>query len=128
MPPPVAGLELEPLAGATPAWRALCDPGQWLAACEATAASGGRLGALWASDARDTVKERGALGGFSAHALLVTYEGLLWLELPVAASAPGYPDLATVFPCARRMQRAAFDLVGLPALTPEGSRPDSRGW
>src|SRR5258708_3294197 len=111
---PIAGLNLEPLAGAAPAWRALCDPGQWLAACEATAASGGRLGALWASDERDTH------GGLSAHALLIAYEGLLWLELPLAASAPGYPDLSAAFPCAKRMQRAAFDLVGLPALTPEG--------
>jgi Ni,Fe-hydrogenase III large subunit/Ni,Fe-hydrogenase III component G len=122
MRPPIAGLKLEPLAGATPAWRSLCDPGQWLAACEVTAASGGRLGALWASDERDTH------GGWSAHALLISYEGLLWLELPVVASAPGYPDLSAAFPCARRMQRAAFDLVGLPALTPEGTRPDGRGW
>jgi len=115
-------MSLEPLAGAMPAWRALCDPAQWLAACKAIAASGGRLGALWASDERDTH------GGLSAHALLVAYEGLLWLELPVADSAPGYPDLSAVFPCARRMQRAAFDLIGLPALVPDGTRPDGRGW
>jgi Ni,Fe-hydrogenase III large subunit/Ni,Fe-hydrogenase III component G len=110
------------MPGAVPAWRARCEPGQWLAACEAMAASGGRLGALWASDERDTH------GGFSAHAMLVGFEGLLWLELPVAAAAAGYPDLSAVFPCAKRMQRAAFDLVGLPALAPDGKRPDDRGW
>ena len=128
MRPPIEGLHVEPLPGAAPVWRALCAPGQWLAACEAVAAAGGRLGALWASDERDVGKERGAPGGFSAHALLTTYEGLLWLELPVAGPAAGYPDLSAVFPCAKRMQRAAFDLVGLPALTRDGERPDQRGW
>jgi Ni,Fe-hydrogenase III large subunit len=122
-------MRLEPLPGAAPVWRALCDSGQWLAACEATAAGGGRLGALWASDERDPGKERaGARGGFSVHALLVRYEGLLWLELPLDAPAGGYPDLSVVFPCAKRMQRAVYDLVGLPALTREGARLDSRGW
>jgi Ni,Fe-hydrogenase III large subunit/Ni,Fe-hydrogenase III component G len=110
------------MPGAATAWRALCRPEQWLAACEAMAASGGRLGALWASDERDTH------GGYSAHALLVGYDGLLWLELPVADAAAGYPDLSAVFPCAKRMQRAAFDLVGLPALDPDGTSPDGRGW
>ena len=115
-------MRLEPLPGAAPVWRALCDEGQWLAACEAVAAGGGRLGALWASDERDRH------GGYSAHALLVGFEGLLWLELPLATAAAAYPDLSVVFPCAKRMQRAAFDLVGLPALTREGARTDSRGW
>ena len=110
------------MPGAAPAWHAKCDAGQWLAASEAMAASGGRLGALWTSDERD------ARGGYAAHALLVGYEGLLWLELPVAAASAGYPDLSVAFPCAKRMQRAAFDLVGLPALEPEGTRPDGRGW
>jgi Ni,Fe-hydrogenase III large subunit/Ni,Fe-hydrogenase III component G len=119
---PVPGLKLLPLRGASPVWRALCDPGQWLAACEATAAAGGRLGSLWASDERDMGN------GYSVHALLVAYEGILWLELPVPAASAGYPDLSAVFPCAKRMQRAAFDLVGLPALAPDGTRPDSRGW
>src|SRR6185503_17549989 len=31
-------------------------------------------------------------------------------------------------PCAKRMQRAVFDLVGVPALTRESARLDSRGW
>src|SRR6188474_1249788 len=103
---PIEGLTLESLPGAARAWRAPCTASQWLAACEAVAAAGGRLGALWASDERD------AGNGYAAHALLVAHEGLLWLELPVDAAAAGYPDLSTVFPCAKRMQRAAFDLVG----------------
>ena len=116
---PTDGMRLEPLPGAAPVWRAVCDREQWLAACEATARDGGRLAALWASDERDRH------GGFSAHVLLARYEGLLWLELQ---SDAGYPDLSAVFPCARRMQRATFDLVGLAALTPGGARTDSRGW
>ncbi|MSQ88784.1 MAG: Ni,Fe-hydrogenase III large subunit [Betaproteobacteria bacterium] len=129
MQSPIAGLMLEPLPGAAPVWRARCDPGQWLAACLAIATAGGRLGSLWASDERDTGKERaGALGGYSVHALMVTYDGLLWLDLPVSAQVAGYPDLSGIFPCARRMQRAAFDLVGLRALAPDGTPPDSRGW
>jgi Ni,Fe-hydrogenase III large subunit/Ni,Fe-hydrogenase III component G len=121
MRPPISGLKLEPMPGAAPAWHAQCDARQWLAACRATAAAGGRLGALWASDERDTH------GGLTAHALVIAYEGLLWLELSANAS-PGYPDLSEIFPCAKRMQRAAFDLVGLPALAPDGKRPDVRGW
>ena len=122
MRPPIEGLQLDPMPGAVRAWRAQCNAGQWLATGEAIASAGGRLGALWASDERD------AGGGYCAHALLVAHEGLLWLELPVAATAAGYPDLSAAFPCAKRMQRAAFDLVGLRALAPEGTPPDARGW
>jgi len=124
----IEGLSPEALPGAAPAWRAMCTPRQWLEVCEATAAAGGRLGALWATDERDVDLEHGARGGYAAHALLVTHEGLLWLELPVADAKAGYPDLSAAFPCARRMQRAAFDLIGLAALTPDGARPDDRGW
>jgi len=105
---PVSGLDLEALPGAVPAWRARCERGPWLAAAERIAAGGGRLAALWASDERD------AGGGFAAHALFATFEGLLWLELAVA-EAEGYPDLSAIFPGARRMQRAAFDLTGVRA-------------
>src|SRR5579859_8129600 len=90
------------------------DAKSWRLACEAAAAAGGRIGALWASDGRD----RGA--GFSVHALLVRHEGLLVLDL--ALEEPSYPDLSSIFPAALRMQRAIRDLYGLDA----GS--DARGW
>jgi Ni,Fe-hydrogenase III large subunit/Ni,Fe-hydrogenase III component G len=122
MRPPAEGMTLEPLPGAIPAWRARCDAARWQAASEAIAAAGGRLAALWASDERD------AQGGYAAHALYVAHDGLLWIEHPVAEAAAGYPDLSGAFPAARRMQRAAFDLVGLPALAADGTRPDARGW
>ena len=123
MLPSVPGLTLETLPGAARAWRARGDRAQWRAACESVAAAGGRLAALWASDESD----RNGAGARSVHALLATYEGMLWLELPTTSSE-GYPDLSATFPCARRMQRAAFDLVGVPALDAAGARPDVRGW
>ena len=94
--------------------RRAVDARTWRLACETAAGAGGRIGALWASDSRD----RGA--SFSVHALLVTYEGLLVLDL--ALNDPSYPDLSTIFPAAHRMQRAIRDLYGLHA----GS--DARGW
>jgi Ni,Fe-hydrogenase III large subunit/Ni,Fe-hydrogenase III component G len=121
-PPPIAGLTLEPLAGAVPAWRATCNAGEWLGACAAIAQGGGRLAALWASDERD------ARGGYAVHAALAAYEGVLWLELPVTESQPSYPDLSALFACAGRMQRAVFDLMGLEPRDSDGGRPDARGW
>ena len=122
MRPPTDGMTLEPLPGAVPAWRARCDAAQWRAASDAITAAGGRLAAHWASD------ERAAQGAYTANALFAVHEGLLWIELPVVEAASGYPDLSGVFPAARRMQRAAFDLVGLPALARDGVWPDARGW
>jgi len=121
-PPAIDGITLEPLPGAVPAWHAACDAGSWLGASSAVAQRGGRLAALWASD------EREARGGHSVHAAFATYEGLLWLELPVPDARPAYPDLSSLFACAGRMQRAVFDLTGLEARDVEGARPDARGW
>ena len=64
------GIQLVPVAGAVPAWRAEADALRWRAGCEAAARAGGRLAALWANDLRD----RGQ--GISVIALLVLYEGL----------------------------------------------------
>ena len=122
MTPVLSGIQLVPLAGAVPAWRAEVDARHWRAGCEAAARAGGRLAALWASDERD----RGQ--GFSVRALLVLYEGLVCLELRVPDELQTYPDLSDVFACAARMQRAAFDLVGVRALGPNGETPDARGW
>src|SRR5689334_21180810 len=104
----VPGLALAVLPGGVPAWHARCERDQWLAVAGGIAGAGGRLAALWANDERD------AGGAFAAHALFATFEGLLWLELAVAESE-GYPDLSALFPGARRMQRAAFDMTGVRA-------------
>jgi Ni,Fe-hydrogenase III large subunit/Ni,Fe-hydrogenase III component G len=122
MAPSLADVDFSPVAGAVPAWRGQVDPRQWRAACEAAADSGGRLAALWASDERD----RGR--GFGVRALLAQYEGLVCLELNVPAAEPTYPDLSDLFACAGRMQRAAFDLVGVRAVAPDGGTRDGRPW
>ncbi|HLS87985.1 MAG TPA: NADH-quinone oxidoreductase subunit C [Burkholderiales bacterium] len=107
-------LELSTLPGTAPAWHATVDAAGWRAGFEAAASAGGRLGALWASDERDRT------GGMVVHGLLVTFEGLVCLHLPVVGDA--YPDVSDVFPSAALMQRAVRDLLGLHA----GS--DARGW
>jgi len=120
--PRLPGIQLTPLAGAVPAWRATVDARLWRAGSESVAHAGGRLAALWAGDERD------AAGGFSVRALLVTFEGLVCLELALPERSPEYPDLGDVYPSAARMQRAAFDLVGVRAVTLQGVAPDARGW
>src|SRR5438094_2792488 len=115
MPPVVGGLRLAPLPGAVPAWRASVDSDGLRRVCEAVAGSGGRLGALWASDERD----RGA--GFALHAVLVAFEGLVCVDVRLEGET--CVDVSDLFPVAGRMQRAIADLMGLRA----GMR-DTRGW
>ncbi len=122
MTPTLPGIELAALAGAVPAWRGGVDARGWRAGCEAAARAGGRLAALWASDER----ERGM--GFCVRALLVLYEGLVCLELRVPDLVQTYPDLSDIFACSGRMQRAAFDLVGVRAVAPDGTIPQARKW
>ena len=122
MTPAFPGIPLAPLDGAVPAWRAEVDARQWRATCETAHSTGGRLGALWASDERD----RGR--GLGVRALLVLHAGLVCLELHVPEAAATYPDVSDLFPCAGRMQRAAFDLAGVRAVTSNDSVPDPRRW
>src|SRR5256885_1305845 len=115
MPQGIGGLRLAPLPGAVPAWRASVDSDGLRRVCEAVAGSGGRLGALWASDERD----RGA--GFALHTVLVAFEGLVCVDIRLEGET--YADVSDIFPAAGRMQRAIADLMGLRA----GMR-DTRGW
>jgi Ni,Fe-hydrogenase III large subunit/Ni,Fe-hydrogenase III component G len=122
MTPALAELELSPMPGAACAWRAIVDAQQWRAGCEAAAAAGGRLAALWASDDRDRS------GAFTMRALLALFEGLACLELAAPEGNPAYPDLSDLFPSAARMQRAAADLFGVRAVAQDGTVRDTRGW
>lgn len=112
------GLEIEVVAipGAVPAFGADVDGAQWTQTCHQAKEQGGRLVALWGSDAT------GEGGGLEMRAALVTRGGLLVLALPVADAS--YPDLSEIFPAANRMQRAVFDLMGISA---EGAG-DRRKW
>ena len=110
------GLDIEvvTIPGAVPAFGADVDASQWTRTCLQAKEQGGRLVALWGSDSAE--------GGLAVHAALVTRTGLLVLALPVADGF--YPDLSELFPAANRMQRAAFDLLGISA---EGAA-DRRKW
>lgn len=117
-PLPALGLDLQRLPTPVPIWHGPVNRDRWGASARAVAESGGRLVAMWGID-------RGAAGGgMSACAAFAVLDGLVWLELPMAASATSFPDLSSVFACAGRMQRAMADLSGLHA---EGYR-DVRPW
>ncbi len=122
MAPILPGIQLTPLSGAVPAWRAESDAQEWRGASEAAAAAGARLGALWASDGREPDD------GSRVRALLVCYEGLVCLELCLPQGVTTFPDLSDLFPCAARMQRAAYDLIGVRAVAAGGHPTDERGW
>ena len=106
-------LGLRRLAGPLPVWHAGVGSDDWLAAARAVREGGGRLVALWGSDA----------SGLAAHAAYAVQDGLAWLELRLPADRPSYPDLAPVFPAAARMQRAAADLLGINAQDAVDVRP-----
>jgi Ni,Fe-hydrogenase III large subunit len=107
-------LALRRLAAPLPMWHAAVDAVQWLAAARTAADGGGRLVALWAGDRGDA--------GLVVSAAYATAKGLYWVELPLVGRTR-YPDLAPLFPCAGRMQRAAADLVGVVAEGAEDQRP-----
>jgi Ni,Fe-hydrogenase III large subunit/Ni,Fe-hydrogenase III component G len=107
---------LNPLG--THIWRGVFEPGQLLALARGVKDAGGQLLALWGSD------DRHLAGGFSVHVVLLTSQGLAWASCALDAETPSYPDLAHIFPQADRMQRAAFDLLGIRA---EGA-VDERKW
>ena len=80
---------------------------------------GGRLVSLWGADQR----ERGL--GYLLYVGFGVAEGLALVCVPLAAAAPEYPDLSALFPAANRLQRAAYDLLGIRA---QGDAVDRRPW
>jgi len=101
-------IELKPLPGAMPVWHGRVDAQQWRAACQQVRDKGGRLVALWGADNSD----RGL--GYAVHAALTVHSGLLAITLPLRGE--GFPGISDLFPAANRMQRAAFDLLGISAV------------
>jgi len=85
-------LALDRLPAPLPIWRGRVDADAWQVAARAVAAGGGRLVALWGADGgwREP-------GGFSVSAAYALADGLVWLEHPLPADAPTYPDLAPFF-------------------------------
>lgn len=111
-------LQTQPIEGAMPARRAEIEPAQLRRACESARARNERLVALWGSD------ESARSGGFALHLALAGRDGLAWLTVPLAREHPRYPGISDLYPCANRMQRAAYDLVGIHAQ----DSPDHRKW
>src|SRR5215468_7543698 len=111
------GIAAASLASNIPAQRCPVSSGQLITGCRLAWEQGGKLVALWASDDRD--RER----GFTLRVLLKDSDGLTLLEHSLPDEGARYPDLATIFPAANRMQRAAFDLTGVQC-----DADDQRPW
>jgi Ni,Fe-hydrogenase III large subunit/Ni,Fe-hydrogenase III component G len=121
MPLTDLGLTLTRLPAPLPTWHAPVDGAAWTAAARAVAATGGRLVSMWGVE-----RATAAPGGRTTCAACAAYglpQGLVWLELPLDPAARRFPDLASVFPCAARMQRAMADLSGLQAEGDADHRP-----
>jgi len=111
------GLTAAALPSAVPARRVPVSSGQLLAACRVCWEEGGQLVALWLADERDRNR------GYCLRVVLRDNDGLTLLEHTMPDADVHYPDLSLIFPAANRMQRAAFDLVGIPS-----DSDDQRPW
>ncbi|MBK6803839.1 MAG: NADH-quinone oxidoreductase subunit C [Betaproteobacteria bacterium] len=112
------GLSAATLASAVPAVRVPTGSGQLVPACRVAHEQGAHLVALWASDERDRA------GGTLVRVALQDGSGLAVLEVAVPDLPDArYGDVSAIFPAAGRMQRAAFDLVGVAS-----EADDQRPW
>ena len=102
---------------AAPTWSATVDAAALRAFSRAACAAERRLVALWGSD------ERATTGDFALYTAFDIVEGLACLRLPIDPAQASFPDLASDFMPANRMQRAVADLCG---LTPDAG--DQRPW
>ncbi len=92
---------------------------QWRSTCEELRAVGGRLLTMWGADDRDQDN------CFRVYALFLMHEARVMLvehAMP-AWTEPEYRSIADLFPAARRMERATFDLLGIAS-----TEPDKRRW
>jgi len=110
------GLTSATVPSPVPARRAAVTAAQLLAVCRGASKEDAELVALWLTDERDDAR------GFCLRIVLRDTDGLALLEHTMPEGAQ-YPDLAAIFPAAGRMQRAAFDLVGIPS-----DADDQRPW
>ncbi len=111
-------LKLNRITDAIPVWAGELPSADLHEVCQQVHDGGGRLVALWGSD------ERKESGGFKLHVALINETGLVCLNVPLPADHPHYPDISGIFPAAGRMQRAAYDMLGIYAQ--EGH--DHRKW
>jgi len=112
-----SSVAFRPLPGATRARVAMVNAAQWSEIAQAFAHDGVRLVALWGSDRRDLGEGLVMLAAYAAP------DALACVRLPGLDEAPAYPDLSARYPAAVRMQRAAFDLLGVRATNSQDQRP-----
>ncbi len=110
------GFATAALPAPVPARRCPVNAMGLLSSCRVAWEQGAHLVALWASD--DSDRER----GYTLSVVVQDADGLVMFEHTLPTGDSTYPDLAVVFPAANRMQRAAFDLVGI-ASEAEDQRP-----
>jgi Ni,Fe-hydrogenase III large subunit/Ni,Fe-hydrogenase III component G len=104
--------------GQIPAVVVEVDESGWLEIARVARSERSRLIAMWGSETAE--------GIFSVNAAYECDDGVLWAHFAMgrrAGAEGGYPDLASLFPYATRMQRAIFDLTGLRARGAEDTRP-----
>jgi len=117
------GLDLRRLPAPLPIRHGRVDQDAWRAAARSVAAQDGRLVSMWGAERLPPTvgNKAGNEAANVACAAFALPDGLVWLELP--ADDTGFPDLAPLFPCAARMQRAMADLSGLRAQGSGDQRP-----
>lgn len=111
------GLDLRQLPAPVPIWHGRVDRDAWSAIARTVAEQGGRLVSMWG------IERQPPAGGIAACTAFAVLEGLVWLELPLDGACASFPDLAPLFPCAVRLQRAMADLSGMRAEASHDQRP-----
>jgi Ni,Fe-hydrogenase III large subunit/Ni,Fe-hydrogenase III component G len=91
------------------------EPHDWRDFAQDVAAAGGRLLALWGTPRHPA--------GHSLHAVAVAASRVVFATATLSEGTTHYAGIEDVFPTARRLQRAIFDLSGL-----RSSDPDTRPW
>lgn len=102
--------EFHELPGALPARQAVVSPTQLAVLAQTCRHEGGQLVTLWGEDRRDEG------GGFVLCVVLQQEATLTLAGLPLPTTIPAYNDLSSIFPSASRLQRAAYDLLGIRAV------------
>ena len=110
-------LVFRPLPGALSATRVEVTQAQLVALCRWVRDASGQLVTLWGEDARREDQ------GFRLCVVLQGAEELIVAELSLRSEAPICADLSEIFPNVSRLQRAAYDMVGLRFLG-----GDTRPW
>lgn len=94
------------------------DESGWIEIAQTARSERCRLIAMWGSEVVD--------GVLWVNAAYECDDGVLWTRLATGSKddpSGDYPDLAPIFPCAIRMQRAIFELTGLRARGAQDTRP-----